>query len=158
MPRRLLREPHVLAHELRTPLAVLAGWYSLVRDADISPQRTPVEWARAMAACQEAVDRLNLVISQACNEADSSNRLRGPAYEQFNQLLERTEAAISQSREVLVQLQLRRQDATDTAPKRVIRGGRGRQHPAVSQAGNPPERGPSPGPVLRQAHEPPRTR
>ncbi|TMF60149.1 MAG: hypothetical protein E6I16_06980 [Chloroflexi bacterium] len=138
MPRRLLREPHVLAHELRTPLAVLAGWYSLVRDADISPQRTPVEWARAMAACQEAVDRLNLVISQACNEADSSNRLRGPAYEQFNQLLERTEAAISQSREVLVQLQLRRQDATDTAPKRVIRGGRVRQHPAVSQAVTPP--------------------
>jgi len=53
-------------------------------------------------------------------------------------LLERTEAAISQSREVLVQLQLRRQDATDTAPKRVIRGGRVRQHPAVSQAVTPP--------------------
>ena len=56
MPRRLLREPHVLAHELRTPLAVLAGWYSLVRDADISPDGTPAEWARAMAACQDATD------------------------------------------------------------------------------------------------------
>jgi len=89
-----------------------------------------------MAACQEAVDRLNLVISQACNEADSINRLQGPAYEQFNQLLKRTEAAISQSREVLVQLQLRRQDATDTGPKRAIRG-RARPRPAVSQAVTP---------------------
>ena len=134
MPIRLLREPHVLAHELRTPLAVLAGWYSLVRDADISPQRTPVEWAQAMAACQEAVDRLNLVISQACDEADSINRRQGPAYEQFNHLLKRTEAAITQSREVLVQLQLRRQDPTDTAPNRVIRGRRMRPRPAISQA------------------------
>jgi len=101
MPRRLLREPHVLAHELRTPLAVLAGWYSLVRDADISPDGTPAEWARAMAACQDAVDRLNLVISQACDEANSIKRLQGPAYEQFDQLLKRTEAAIIHSREVL---------------------------------------------------------
>src|SRR5207245_10386471 len=100
MPRRLLREPHVLAHELRTPLAVLAGWYSLVRDADISPDGTPAEWARAMAACQEAVNRLNLVISQACDEAISVKRLQGPAYEQFNQLLQPTEEAIVQFADV----------------------------------------------------------
>jgi len=90
-----------------------------------------------MAACQEAVDRLNIVISQACDEADSLKRRQGPAYEQFNQLLKRTEAAISQSREVLVQLQLRRQDATDAAPKRVARGRRVRPGPAVSQAVTP---------------------
>ena len=138
MPRRLLREPHVLAHELRTPLAILAGWYSLVRDADISPQRTPAEWTRAMAACQEAVDRLNLVISQACDEADSINRLQGPGYEQFSQLLKRTEAAIIQSRQVLVQLQRRRQDATDPAPKRGVRGGRMNARPATGHAVTPP--------------------
>ena len=138
MSRRLLREPHVLAHELRTPLAILAGWYSLVRDADISREGTPAEWALAMAACQEAVDRLNLVISQACDEADSINRLQGPAYEQFNELLKRTEAAINQSREVLVQLQLRRQDATDSAPRAVNRGRRFKPHPAISHAVTPP--------------------
>jgi len=138
MPRRLLREPHVLAHELRTPLAILAGWYSLVRDADISPQRTPAEWTRAMAACQEAVDRLNLVISQACDEADSINRLQGPGYEQFSQLLKRTEAAIIQSRQVLVQLQRRRHDATDPAPKRGVRGGRMKPRPATGHAVTPP--------------------
>jgi len=138
MPRRLLREPHVLAHELRTPLAILAGWYSLVRDADISPQRTPAEWTRAMAACQEAVDRLNLVISQACDEADSINRLQGPGYEQFSQLLKRTEAAIIQSRQVLVQLQRRRQDATDPAPKTGVRGGRMKPGPATGHAVTPP--------------------
>ena len=138
MPRRLLREPHVLAHELRTPLAILAGWYSLVRDADISPQRTPAEWTRAMAACQEAVDRLNLVISQACDEADSINRLQGPGYEQFSQLLKRTEAAIIQSRQVLVQLQRRRQDGTDPAPKRGVRGGRMKPRPATGHAVTPP--------------------
>jgi signal transduction histidine kinase len=137
VPRRLLREPHVLAHELRTPLAILAGWYSLVRDADISPERTPAEWARAMAACQEAVARLNLVISQACDEADSINRLKGPAYEQFNQLLKRTEAAISQSRDVLVQLQLRR-DATDSSPKTAIRNRRTKPRPTASHAVTPP--------------------
>src|SRR2546429_435826 len=100
---------------VRAPLAVGAGWYARVRDADMSPQGTPVEWARAMAACREAGDRRNIVISQACDEADSLKRRQGPAYEQFNQLLKRTEAAISQSREVLVQLQLRRVDATDAA-------------------------------------------
>jgi len=141
MPRRLLREPHVLAHELRTPLAVLAGWYSLVRDADISPDGTPAEWARAMAACQDAVDRLNLVISQACDEANSIKRLQGPAYEQFDQLLKRTEAAITHSREVLVQLQQRRQDATDTgeaAHKRVNGRRRMKPRPISGHAVTPP--------------------
>ena len=141
MPRRLLREPHVLAHELRTPLAVLAGWYSLVRDADISPGGTPAEWARAMAACQDAVDRLNLVISQACDEANSIKRLQGPAYEQFNQLLQRTEAAIIHSREVLVQLQERRQDATDTgeaAHNRVIGRRRTKPRPVSGHSATPP--------------------
>jgi hypothetical protein len=98
MPRWLLREPHVLAHELRTP------------------------------------NRLNLVISQACDEADSNNRLKGPAYEQFNQLLKRTEAAISQSREVLVRLQMRRKDAIVPAPKAVIKGRRMKPYSATSQA------------------------
>src|SRR5438128_12033794 len=140
MPRRLLREPHVLAHELRTPLAVLAGWYSLVRDADISPGGTPAEWARAMAACQDAVDRLNLVISQASDEANSIKRLQGPAYEQFNQLLQRTEAAIVHSREVLVQLQQRRQHGIggEAAHKRVIGSRRTKPRPIGGQAVTPP--------------------
>jgi len=91
-----------------------------------------------MAACQEAVDRLNLVISQACDEADSINRLQGPGYEQFSQLLKRTEAAIIQSRQVLVQLQRRRHDATDLAPKTGVRGGRMKPRPATGHAVTPP--------------------
>ena len=63
MHRRLLREPHVLAHELRTPLAVLAGWYSLVRDADISPDATPAEWAILSAPLVLALGRFGLPLA-----------------------------------------------------------------------------------------------
>ena len=71
MPRRLLREPHVLAHELRTPLSILAGWYSLVRDGDVTKAGTPDKWETGMAACQAAIDRLNFIISEACNEPEA---------------------------------------------------------------------------------------
>jgi signal transduction histidine kinase len=107
MPRRLLREPHILAHELRTPLSVLAGWYSLVRDGDISAELTPEVWSVAMTACQDAVDRLNLIISQACDEA-SMRPMDGAAFEQFNERLKRTQVAIGHSQRVLAQIRSRR--------------------------------------------------
>ena len=101
MPERLLREPHVLAHELRTPLAILAGWISMVRDGDLSPQSRPADWNEAMSACQEAVDRLNFLISQACDEVASMKRMRDDRYGDFEANLERTRAAITHSRQVL---------------------------------------------------------
>ncbi|HYM50042.1 MAG TPA: histidine kinase dimerization/phospho-acceptor domain-containing protein [Candidatus Limnocylindrales bacterium] len=104
MPRRLLHEPHVLAHELRTPLSVLAGWYSLIRDGDISAASRPAEWAGAMQACQEAIDRLNLVISEACHEASALKRRQLPEHERFVELLRKTEAAINHSRQLCERL------------------------------------------------------
>lgn len=119
MTRRLLDEPHVLAHELRTPLTVLAGWYSLIREEDISPNATPEQWATAMEACQEAVARLNLIINEACNEATSARRRRGPEYDHIAELLERTQMAVIQSREVLARIQRSRSEraaAPETRP------------------------------------------
>jgi signal transduction histidine kinase len=101
MPRRLLREPHVLAHELRTPLAVLAGWYSLARDGDISASKNPEEWARAMAACQQAVERLNLIINQACDEARALRWNHSAPDPRVEQLVDQTTKAIEHSRAVL---------------------------------------------------------
>lgn len=102
MPQRLLREPHVLAHELRTPLAILAGWYSLVRDGDVSPERDREQWAKGMATCEEAIARLNLIISQACDEA-SRLHWSSSAGDTFRleQLKEQTTHAIAESRRVL---------------------------------------------------------
>lgn len=107
MPRRLLREPHVLAHELRTPLAILAGWYSLARDGDISRMDTPEQWEGAMLACQRAIDRLNFIINQACDEASN---LRWPKHgeagdQRSAQLVEDATAAIARSRELLSKLE-----------------------------------------------------
>ena len=101
MPDRLLREPHILAHELRTPLAVLAGWFSMIRDGDVSPDETPAHWSQAMLACEEAVSRLNILISQACDEVASMKRMRNDRYEELQTSLERTRLAISHSRQVL---------------------------------------------------------
>lgn len=102
MPQRLLREPHVLAHELRTPLAILAGWYSLVRDGDISPERNPEQWAKAIATCEEAIARLNLIISQACDEASSLHWSSSVADNfRLEQLKDQTTHAIEESRRVL---------------------------------------------------------
>jgi signal transduction histidine kinase len=108
MPRRLLREPHVLAHELRTPLAVLAGWYSLARDGDISANKNPEEWAKAMAACQQAVDRLNLIINQACDEAKALRWNQGAPDPRVEELAEQTTRAIEHSRAVLYRAHQRR--------------------------------------------------
>ena len=76
MPRRLLREPHILAHELRTPLALITGWTSLMQSGEIHPDRTPEYWATAMAACAEASARLNILISEACDEAEALEQLQ----------------------------------------------------------------------------------
>jgi signal transduction histidine kinase len=108
MPRRLLREPHVLAHELRTPLAVLAGWYSLARDGDISANKNPEEWAKAMAACQQAVDRLNLIINQACDEAKALRWNQAARDPRVEELAEQTTRAIEHSRAVLYRAHQRR--------------------------------------------------
>ena len=109
MPRRLLREPHVLAHELRTPLSILAGWYSLVRDGDVSPTGTPAQWALAMTACQQAVDRLNFIISQACDEAMTLEAVAdSPSQGRMQQLIEETRAAIDHSQAILGGVKARR--------------------------------------------------
>jgi len=108
MPRRLLREPHLLAHELRTPLSVISGWCSLIRDGDVRPDATPQEWERAMAACEEAVQRLNLIISQACDEAEALKHVKHPQVERIAALLETTSAAIGHSRRVLAHVQQER--------------------------------------------------
>lgn len=109
MPRGLLREPHLLAHELRTPLSILAGWYSLIRDGDITKSDHPQEWQTAIAACQAAIDRLNFIISQACDE---SGALRWPvdaAGEHYGtRVFEEATEAIERSRELLARFEDRR--------------------------------------------------
>ncbi len=97
MPRRLLREPHVLAHELRTPLSLLAGWYSLMESGDVHPDRTPKAWNSAMAAIQSATARLNILISEACDEAEALKRLEATNYVE---LVEMTSSAIENSRRI----------------------------------------------------------
>jgi signal transduction histidine kinase len=105
LPKRLLREPHVLAHELRTPLSVLAGWTSLMRSGDIHPDRTPEAWAAAMTACEEAATRLNILISQACDEIEALHRLRST---EMDQLMEMTTSAIEHARRIRVQVDVSR--------------------------------------------------
>lgn len=102
MPPRLLREPHLLAHELRTPLAVLAGWYSLIEAGDVTPS-TP-SWDRAMSACREAVARLNLVIKQACDEATAINARDPAAAERAERLWVETQHAIDHSWQILIRI------------------------------------------------------
>lgn len=109
MPRRLLAEPHVLAHELRTPLSILAGWYSLVRDGDVTKTGTPQEWEIGMAACQSAIDRLNFIIAQACDEAEALHRPEVAGRHQYEtRLFEETVQAIERSRALLARLEERR--------------------------------------------------
>jgi signal transduction histidine kinase len=106
MPRRLLAEPHLLAHELRTPLTVLAGWYSLIQAGDITPQHTPEKWGHAMDACERAVNRLNLIIKEACDEAEARIQVRsGPAQDEFIRMMDSAHEAVTHSREVLEQVQ-----------------------------------------------------
>ncbi len=105
MPRRLLREPHVLAHELRTPLSILAGWYSLIRDGDLTKAGNPEEWEAAAEACQAAIDRLNFIISEACDEAEA---LRWPVRQQYpRRVFEEATEAIQRSRELLARFEER---------------------------------------------------
>jgi signal transduction histidine kinase len=108
MARRLLRDPHVLAHELRTPLSILAGWYSLVRDGDISATSTPKEWECAMVSCQRAVERLNFIISQACDEASSAEWAHPLIHQRMTKLAEETQSRLDHSREVLTRVKGRR--------------------------------------------------
>jgi signal transduction histidine kinase len=97
LPRRLLREPHVLAHELRTPLSLLAGWCSLMQGGDIHPDRTPEQWQQAMEACEQAVARLNILISEACDEAQALRQLQSSG---FRDMVEMTSAAIQHARQI----------------------------------------------------------
>jgi signal transduction histidine kinase len=113
MPRRrLIREPHLLAHELRTPLGVLAGWCSLLADGDVDPDRTPPQWEIAMKACQDAVARLNVIISEACNEAAALQRGQPDQYAHFSELVEITTAAVGQSRRIREQIHRERRLTT----------------------------------------------
>ena len=111
MPRRLLHEPHLLAHELRTPLSVLAGWFSLIRDGDIAAERDQARWQTAMDACQLAVDRLNLVIAEACDEASLLNRRSVPQSAQLQELMDATREAIDESEALMERIQGRREPA-----------------------------------------------
>lgn len=114
MPRRLLHEPHLLAHELRTPLGVLAGWMSLARDGDIHPERTPEQWAKAMQACDHAAARLNLIIKEACQEGIDRSQLDPVQVERVSHLLETTSAALEESQRVLVAVRRRWQRSAVT--------------------------------------------
>jgi signal transduction histidine kinase len=110
VPRRLLQEPHILAHELRTPLSLLAGWYSMMESGDVHPDRTPQAWSRAMTAIQTATARLNILISEACDESEALKRLETSNY---LELVEMTSSAIEHARRVHRQVtgSLRRQRA-----------------------------------------------
>jgi signal transduction histidine kinase len=119
MPRRLIHEPHLLAHELRTPLGVLAGWMSLARDGDIHPERTPVEWKKAMRACDDAAARLNLIIKEACEEAVDRAHLDPVQVERVNRLLESTTAALEESQRVLVQIRRRSRQLAELRSERL---------------------------------------
>lgn len=99
MPRRLLREPHLLAHELRTPLGLLAGWQSLIDSGDVDRVRTPDQWKMAMEACDRAIRLLNLIIREACDEAGS--RVAESDYQRYLELLESTQHAITRSKELM---------------------------------------------------------
>lgn len=107
-PRQLLREPHLLAHELRTPLAILAGWCSLILDGDIGPNTTPREWAEARSACEDAVARLNVTIRATCGEAEALKRWAGPDHRYITELLNRAGKAVDSSQ--LVRAKLGRQE------------------------------------------------
>jgi signal transduction histidine kinase len=101
MPSRLLSEPHLLAHELRTPLTVLAGWWSLIEAGDVIAG-TP-EWDHGMELCAQALDRLNLVIKDACDEVPDKPA-DFAAVERAIALQRQTEAAIQHSWRVLSNL------------------------------------------------------
>lgn len=100
MPTRLLREPHLLAHELRTPLSGLAGWYSLIATGDVRPGT--VEGERGLAVCQEAIDRLNFVIDQASDEASALRERH--SMERVERLARETKQAIDHSYETLLRV------------------------------------------------------
>jgi signal transduction histidine kinase len=137
MPRRLLREPHVLAHELRTPLSILAGWYSLIRDGDITKAGHPQEWQSAIAACQAAIDRLNFIISQACDEAEALRWPSDTAGEQYGtRVFEEATEAIQRSRELLARYEERRRKrAADRDPASLPerRGARRTRQPTATR-------------------------
>jgi signal transduction histidine kinase len=106
VPRRLLREPHLLAHELRTPLTLLAGWYSLMSGGEVDPFRTPKEWQMAMEVCQRAVERLNVIIRETCDEAET--RTHEPDYQRYLELADSTRRTITRSEEILATVRRRR--------------------------------------------------
>jgi len=104
MPTQLLREPHALAHELRTPLTILNGWLSMIRDGDIQPERSE-SWEIAMKACREAAERLNALITAACDEAEALRRAQPPTYERYLELAEASRRAIERSEEIRTMMQ-----------------------------------------------------
>ena len=115
MPRRLLREPHLLAHELRTPLSVMSRWYSLIRDGDITPESP--HRACAMQACEDAVDRLNFVIAEACNEAEAMTQLQPDHMHRMLELMEMTTRAIDESERVRELIARRQLPAMEPHPR-----------------------------------------
>jgi hypothetical protein len=56
-----------------------------------------------MRACQEAVDRLNFIITQACDEV-FDQRTGTPAYDELERLVEQSTRAIDHSRRVLARI------------------------------------------------------
>ena len=108
MPARLRSNPHLLAHELRTPLSILGGWYSLIRDGDVSRTDTPEIWDSAMEACEQAVHRLNFIIGQACDETASTKSIDPETYVRMLRLIDETRLAIDHSTDVLARIRERR--------------------------------------------------
>jgi signal transduction histidine kinase len=102
-----------LAHELRTPLSVLAGWYSMIADGDIGPDSKPQEWDRAMAACREAIARLNLVIAQTCDEPSILLQVDAAQFGEVVALMQKTQDAIEQSRDLMGRIEKQKQRHRD---------------------------------------------
>jgi hypothetical protein len=61
-----------------------------------------------MTACQQAVDRLNFIISQACDEAMGLDAMADPSHGRMQELIEETRAAIDHSQAILDGVKARR--------------------------------------------------
>jgi hypothetical protein len=68
-----------------------------MKSGDVHPDRTPEQFQRAMVACELAVGRLNILISEACDEAEALKQLEAP---NFQEMVRMTTTAIEHARQI----------------------------------------------------------